>query len=365
MQPNTTSSRNLRSLLLLMVLSGSLVSGAFTIKQDIWLAVLLMGVLFLPAVFIYSRITALLPGKGLFDIIEALFGRVISFVLILLISLYALLTSSLVLQNYTEFTVVISLQDTPKIPIMIVLVLPALYLAQKGIRVFGRWALIICVLILCHFVMTLILSANIMEPAHILPLASHSLIEIVDESFALGSIAVGETMIVLSLFGYLKKGESPYKIYVPGILLGVLLFTLVVLRNLFILGADLEQAAHFSTYMAVRIIRIGSFLERVESTISFIYILLGITKLTLYFSAASMGIAKLLRVPDHRRLLVPSALIVLALGSMVFKNVMEMYDFVWVSRFLSMPFQVLIPLIIWIAAEIKTRQWRKGIERKV
>jgi hypothetical protein len=51
-----------------------------------------------------------------------------------------------------------------------------------------------------------------------------------------------------------------------------------------------------------------------------------------------------------------------ALSSILFKNLMEMYDFVWVYRFLSVPFQPLIPLVIWIAAEVRASKQRRGLK---
>ena len=357
METENISSRNLRSLLILMVLCGSLVNGAFTVAQDTWIAVLLMGILFLPVILMYSRICALFPGKNLYDIMTGLFGRAGSFLLILLMSLYALLVTALQLRNFTEFTVVIALQNTPSIPIMIALLLPVLYLAKQGLVVLGRWSLIICIIIVVNIVLTILLALNVIDLSHILPVMDHPFSDIVANAFTLGSIAVGETVMVMVIMGNLKKGRSPFGVYLPGILIGVLLFALIILRNLFILGPDLEQAAKFSTYMAVRIIEVGSFFERIESSISFIYILLGITKMTLFLSAATMGIARLLKVSDYKRLLLPVGLLVLAVSAVVFNNVFEMYELVWLYLYFALPFQVLIPLIIWIRAEIKSRKY--------
>ncbi|NLT58292.1 MAG: GerAB/ArcD/ProY family transporter, partial [Clostridiales bacterium] len=101
MKTEAISPRNIRSLLILMVLCGSLVNGAFTVGQDTWIAVLLMGILFLPALLMYSRICALFPGKNLYDITRELFGRVGSLLVVLLMSLYALVVTALQLRNFT------------------------------------------------------------------------------------------------------------------------------------------------------------------------------------------------------------------------------------------------------------------------
>jgi len=350
---------NLRSLLIIMILCGSLVNGAFTIVQDTWIAILLMAVIYLPAILIYCRICTLFPGENLFDMIDALFGRVGSVMITLLLTCYALPVTALQLRNFTEFTSVIALQNTPPIPIMIVLLLTTLYLAKQGFSVLGRWSIIICSIIGINIALTILFSLNIMDFTHILPIMHHTHGTVVSNSFALGSIAVGETIMMVMILGKRKEGKSAYKIYLPGVLIGVGLFALIILRNIFILGPDLENAAKFSTYMAVRIIEVGSFFERIESSISFVYILLGITKMTLFLSGAAMGISRLLRVGDYKKLLIPTGLLVLAIGTLVFSNTFEMFDIVWVYQYAAIPFQLLIPIAIWITAEIKTRKTLK------
>jgi spore germination protein KB len=56
----------------------------------------------------------------------------------------------------------------------------------------------------------------------------------------------------------------------------------------------------------------------------------------------------------------PVALLFLALSAIIYKNTMEMFDFISVYQFYAIPFQIIIPLAVWIAAEIKARAKRKA-----
>jgi hypothetical protein len=89
------------------------------------------------------------------------------------------------------------------------------------VAVLGRWSIVVCSIILVNFALTLLLSLNIIDLSHILPVMDHSLGEVTSNAFTLGSIAVGETVIVMTILGNLKKGESPYKVYLGGVLTGV------------------------------------------------------------------------------------------------------------------------------------------------
>jgi spore germination protein KB len=336
-----------------VILCGSLVNGAFTIAQDTWIAVLLMGILFLPEILIYSRICALFPGKNLYDIIYSIFGRTSRFILTLLMTLYVTVVTGLQLRNFVEFTAVISLQDTPRVVLMVLLLLPVLYLAKEGIQVMARWSFIVCAIIVLNIALTILLSLNIIEVSHILPVMDHSFLDIASNSFTVGTITLGELVMMMAVMGHLNKGESPYKVYLWGVLVGICLFALIILRNILILGPDMEEAAKFSTYMAVRVIDIGKFFERIESSISFIYVLLGITKMSLFMLASATGLSKIFKDMDYRKLLLPISVIVVGIGTVVFKNVFEMFELAWVYRYYALPFQLLIPIIIWIKAEIK------------
>lgn len=353
MNTENISSRNLISLLILMILCGSLMNGAFNIGQDTWIAVLLMGIMFLPAILMYSRICSLFPDKNLYDIIYSIFGKAGGFILTLMMTVYAISVTGLQLRNFTEFTAVIALQDTPRIVLMIFLMFPVLYLAKAGIQVLTRWSFIICTIIMLNIALTILLSLNIIEVSHILPVMDHSFLDIASNSFTVGTIALGELAMVMTVMGHLSKGESSYKVYLLGVIIGVCLFALIILRNIMILGPDMEEAAKFSTYMAVRIIDIGKFFERIESSISFIYVLLGITKMSLFMLASTTGLSKIFKDMDYRKLLLPVGIIVIGIGTVVFKNVFEMFELAWMYRYYALPFQVLIPIIIWITAEIK------------
>ena len=45
-------------------------------KQDVWIAVLVAMLMAVPTFFIYARLLSIFPGKNLFEILDAVFGKV-------------------------------------------------------------------------------------------------------------------------------------------------------------------------------------------------------------------------------------------------------------------------------------------------
>ena len=356
MKKEMISTRSAGSLMVMTVVCFSVLMGTGTAKQDLWISLLLSALIFFPIILIYSRICALFPQKGLYEIIQSLFGKVISFFLIFIFAVYALIISALTLRNFVEFTVVIALEDTPRIILMIAIMLVVVSLVQKGMSVFGKWSAVICIVILVNILFSILLSFDTIKFSHIKPIMDHGLPEITGNATSIGAISIGETVLLMTVMGHVKSKKASYKVYLGGLLVGIITLTLVALRNLLILGPEMVAAASFTGYIAVRIIHLGTFFERLESIISFNLILMGITKIALCLTAATMGTAKLLKTADYRKLILPVSLLALAICSVVFKTAYEMFDFARIYKYIAFPIQIVIPIFIWIVAEVKVRK---------
>lgn len=361
MRSDYISARNVSCLILLITLSLSVMTGALDSKQNAWIAMVMSVFIYLPVILIYCRICALFPGRGLFEIAEIALGKWFGKLFIFFMTIYAIMSVSLVLRNFVEFTLVIALKNTPRTVLAIVIGGTSLYISKHGVQLFGRWNRIVCSSIIVIVIFTLIAASEKMDFSHMFPLVEVDGGHLLQNASMVGSIAIGEIVLVLPMMGKLKKGETPYKAILPGFLIGMLVTTIVVLRNLLILGEQTVSMAKFASYMAVRVLRLGSFLERIESVISFVLTLLGITKISLYLSSAARGAAKMLNVPQYRTILTPIFLLCLAICSVTFKNMLEMFDFARGYFFVAAPFQIVLPILLWIFAEIHV----KGTSKKI
>jgi spore germination protein KB len=82
----------------------------------------------------------------------------------------------------------------------------------------------------------------------------------------------------------------------------------------------------------------------------------GFVKLCICLIAAGRGIAKALNFSNYRQIIAPVGLLMVILSLIIYSNTREMLD--WANKIYplyAILFQVVLPLIIWIAAEIKVR----------
>lgn len=359
MQKEMISARQMVCIIVMLIFGSSVIMGVSSeAAQDSWISLLLAEVITAPIILIYARIIKLFPEKDLFEIIEILFGKIAGKIIIILMIWYSIHLCALVLRNFSEFVQIAIMPETPQLPIMIAMILVVVYMAKSGIETMGKWSIIMLSIIMLVVILTILLSINKMDFTNILPVMEHDFRTIATGAFQLFSFPYAETVLLLCLASAIKKKDSPYKIYMYSTLIGTAILLLAILRNLFLLGPEMVAASYFPSYVAVRIIDVADYLTRMEGFIAMNFILAGIVKITVCLMAASKGTASLFGIKNYRQILLPVSLLVVALSAIIYKNVMEMFDFLRIYKYYAIPFQIIIPLAIWITAEIKLSKKR-------
>ncbi len=354
MHKETITIRQAVCILVLFIFGSSVILGVSSeAAQDSWISLLLAAVFTTPVVLVYARLVKLHPGKDLFEIIETTLGKVIGKIIVVLMTWYAIHLGALVLRDFSEFIQIMSLPETPQLPIMIAVILVAAYMVKSGIETMGKWAILALSVIVFVVVLTVVLSLNKVDWTNIMPVMEHSIGTIAIGSFQIFTFPFAETVVFLSAANAIKKNDSPYKVYSQAILYGTIILLFVILRNILLLGPAVIDIKYFPSYTAVRIIEVGEFLSRIEGSIAMNFILAGMIKIAVCLLAASKGTSRLFGLEDYRPIVFPVCLLTTALCAILYKNVMEMFDFLKVYQYYALPFQVVIPLTVWIVAEIK------------
>lgn len=351
------SARQAIALMVVFIFGSSVILGVSTeIKQDSWISLILAIVFALPLIIIYARIIKLCPGEGLYDMASNLFGKITSKIIIILMTWYAIHLGSLVLRNFTEYIEISTLLNTPQLLVGILLMLTVIYITRSGINILGKWSLIVFPAMLFMVIITIFFSIGSIEISNIFPIMSHSLKSIAKSAYSSFSFPFAETVLILTIASHFKKTDSPYKIYLSGFLIGGLILFVVILRNLAVLGPSMMASSYFPSYVAARVIELGDFLARIEGIITINFIFAGLTKIAVCLIAAAKGISKLFSVKNYKDMLIPCSLLIIALSSILYKNAIEMFDFLNFYAVYAIPFQIIIPVIIWIAAERRAKK---------
>jgi spore germination protein KB len=340
--------------------SSAVVGVSTTVAQDAWIA-LLMGFLgSIPVLLIYARVMKLNPGEDIFRIFEKTTGKAFGRIMTLFMTWYALHLCALVMRNFSEFLMITALPETPQIPVLAVMLVTVGLLAKSGGKALGKWAVIAWPVVIGMVMITVVMSFNIYQYDNILPVFEHRITEIAKSSFQVFSFPFTETVIFLGIADCFDVQEGPYRAYLWGASISAVILLVVTFRNLFVLGPIVMTSSYFPSYMAARIIAIGNFISRIEGSISVNFILAGIVKITLCLIVASRGLAILLGVENWRNLVFPAGFVALALSQILYGSTMQMYAFLVYYPFYALPFEVLLPVLIWIFSEVHARRKKQA-----
>ncbi len=346
--------RNAFSVLFIMILGNYLLLGSpFNAKQDSWLSILIAFAIMIPVGLMFARLVKLYPEQDIFFMFSDAFGRAGGIIGTIVFSLYAVLISAMVVQNYARFFQIITLWSTPFIVIAAGIILTAVYLAKSGESALGRWSLAIIVLLFVLIAIAFLMTSQEYNFDYLFPAFNSSFENIFAGSVSLLALPFGDIVMFLALGDSIKKGNGSYKIFMISIAVSIMLMLLVFFKNLCVLGQSTMESAVFPSYAAARMASLSVFFERIEAVISYYFVFAGITKTAVCLIAAAKGSARLLKVKDYRSVVVPVGLAALALSMTLFDNTTEMFDFIRKYPYLSLPLQIGVPLLLWIIAEIK------------
>ncbi|CAH2214384.1 GerAB/ArcD/ProY family transporter [Tepidibacter aestuarii] len=326
-------------------------------EKDSWLAIILSTLFAFPILMIYARLLSLFPKKDLFDIFEIIFGKFIGKFISILYIWFSLHLGTLVLRNFGEFIVTISLSKTPMIILMTFIIFLCTWSTKCGIEPLGRWGeLFICLIIFLVITGVLALVPNT-DINNILPILDKGIKPVIKGAFGVFSFPFAETILFCLVFSSLKDNQSPYKVYIFGLIIGGVIVFTTSLTELLVLGSNLYGNLFFPAQHALSKVNIGGFIQRIEIITSISFLTGGFIKISICLLGACNGIAKLFSFNNYRFIVTPVAMLMLNLSYLIYDSIFEMIEWSFTTwPYYAFLFQVILPATIWIVAEIKHKK---------
>jgi len=358
MNKETISDRQGISLVTIFIIgSSSIFVMGLEAKQDIWIAIILAIIMALPVVIIYARLHHIFINKNLYEICEIVFGKFLGKVFVLFFTLYTLDVTALNLRDYGQFFQTVAIEETPIIVTMAFYTILSVYGAKKGIEVLGRWSKFFVRIPITLIVVTFLLLIPKININNLRPILHDGIKPIIRGAFEVFSFPLAYTVGYTMVFSSFKTKKSPYRIYVMGLFIGGALLFITSVMGVLVIGADMAAKEYYPNYIAIKRIDVGEVIQRVEILSGVIFMLGGFIEICIYLMACCKGISKLLGFSDYRFIVVPMALLSLNLSYFEFDSIMQYYEWSFETwPYYSFFFQVILPVVILIAAEIKIRK---------
>lgn len=360
MQKERITDKEAICILIIFYIGSSFILGVgASAKNDSWISVILGVSLSIPIVLVYARILSLFPEKGLYDVLDLTFGKVIGKIIALLYIWYTFHLGALVIRNFGEFINTSAMPETPLIVPMLSLGFVSIVAVRSGIEVIGRISAYSLPIVLFIIIIVQLMGIPQWHIQNIKPILANGFSPILKGGLSTFSFPFAESVVLMGAFFSLKTKKSPYKIFLKGTVLAGVLILVITFRNLFILGGIIPKL-YFPAYVAVSRITIGDFLQRIEVTVAVVFIFGVFIKSSICLLVSSIGLSKLFNLHDYRSIVIQNGLLMIYFSYTVYENIFEMRKWAFdVYTYYAFPFQVIIPILLLVTAEIKIRLNKK------
>lgn len=326
-------------------------------KQDSWLAIIFGVVISVPFMLIFARLHSLYPKKDLFDINEAVLGKVLGKAISFLLICYVATNMMSVMNVFNNFINIVSLDDTPMSITYLVLILLCIYAVKSGVRVIARWTEFFLPIVIAVLVIGMILLIPKMNLENLYPILSEGVMPVIEGGVLTFLFPLSETITFVMIFTNLKNNISFKRTYISGLICGSSLILILTLTQVLVIGVNQTTIQYFPGYQTFTRLTIGEVGQRLEIISATTFILGGFIKISILLLAVSRGIAKIFNLDDYRSIVTPTGLLIANISYIFYDSTMFMFE--WIANFwgyFAFPFQVIIPIIVYIIAKVKMKQ---------
>ncbi|MDN5345011.1 MAG: spore germination protein [Clostridia bacterium] len=332
-------------------------------RQGAWISYLLAGALGLGAAFLYYTLGRRFPGETPLQYAPRVLGRWLGTFLNVLFLWYALHLAALVLRNIIELYKTIVLPHTPAAIIAGVFVFLGAYAVRVGLEVPARVAELLLPIVLVFILVLTALGLTIPGLAHweaMLPVLGEGLLPILRGVYPSFVFPFGEAVFFLVLFPFLTRPAQSLAPFAWGVVLATVVTLLALVRNIVVLGAPEVARINFPSLIAIQMINIGDFLQRLEPFIIFVWTFTILLKLNVVFYVFTLGTAQLLGLKDYRPLVLPTGMLLIFLSLSLYENISQMLIFASrVFPFYFAPACLFYPGLILLVARLRHMQDRE------
>lgn len=355
------ANRQIFSIMVLFVIGSSLIVGvAPHVSIDKWISILIALAAALPTNVIYLKLLSLFPDKSLFDVLVIVLGKWVGTLFVLVYTWYAFHLGSLVLRNFGEFVNMMAMPETPMIIPILMMGFCCIWIVKEGVEVLGRSAFFLLPIIVVIIVIVQFLCIPQSTIEFLTPVLADGWSSVLEGAFSTFAFPFAETVLISAIIFCPQNKKVPYKHFLGGLIVGALIILAVSFRNVLVLGATLHQNPYFPSYLAVGRIRIGDFLQRIEVTVSIVFVICAFIKIGICLMVASKGVQKLAGLKDFRAVVLPIGILMCLLAQGIYKNTMEMVKWAFdIYSYYALPFQLIIPLLVLAVALLSKRKEMK------
>jgi len=318
------------------------------VGTDGWIVLLVGGFISSLMLFFINKTSRRFPGKTVVEFTPLIMGPFLGKILGGILVAYYTFLAAVSLRIFSEMLKSVLLADTPRWIVVLGLVVLITWIVQNGLEDIARFTELIAPIILLLLIAALLGDLRYMEAIRLRPMLQSEPFSLL-EGFISTLSYFGIIIVLLMLYPYVN---APKKLTVTSIL--ALVFAVIITMGFF-MGTVATFGIYETSRMAwpvielVKMVRIGEFLERVESLFLSVWLSIAFINVSVLAFCSVSGWTQLINGKNYRKVTYPIMLVLLLLSLWPrdLLDVLGLYRLNFTYGFLI---TLLVPLFIFIVS---------------
>ncbi|WP_274307090.1 GerAB/ArcD/ProY family transporter [Solibacillus daqui] len=328
---------------------------ALEVKQDAWIVATIGTLLSLLLIKLYIILSNKMVNLSLVEVTEKFLGSFVGKFVSLAFVLLTLLSTGELIYFIGNFLQTEVMTETPPVVFGIFFNFIILFAAYYGVEVFARTLEIIFPVFLFLFIIFLIFVSPQIDIKNMQPVFEVSIQPLIYSILHFMGLFSFPLIVLLIIFpSAINNLQSSRKGFYIGTLVGGFIVTAFIALSILVLGVTNTSLRTFPSYTLAQRISVGDFLQRIEIIMAFMWMVTIFVRAFMYFYASLIGISQILKLKDHRPLILPLGMIVIALSQIVHENIIHSGKYNQETWPLSIAvFSIFLPIILLIVAKLR------------
>ncbi|QDZ99090.1 hypothetical protein D0439_10815 [Lysinibacillus fusiformis] len=339
----------------ILIIPSSIASSS---KQDAWIAASIGVVLSLLVVKLFVKLGDQTPTLNFIEANEKLLGRFFGKITVVCFLSLTLFAGGELLYFIGAFMKTEVMPETPTMAFALLFIIIIMYATYLGIENFARSAEILFPMFVLIFIFFVVSITPQIKFENIQPIMEASKTSILYSIIRFISVFSFSLVMLLMIYpASVNVQQSSKKGFFIGMLLGGFVLVTLIILSILVLGPANTASRTFPSYALAQRISIGNFLQRIEIIMAFMWIVSIFIRTFMYFYTTVVGIAQIMKLKDHRPLILPMGIIMVGLSQIVHPDIVHsnIYnDEIWpIYAFVC---TILLPILLLIVAVIRNRK---------
>ncbi|MFS0870269.1 GerAB/ArcD/ProY family transporter [Paenibacillus xylanilyticus] len=335
-------------------------------KQDVWISMILAGLVSLFIGWICIKVSLLYPDQTLIEFTTTILGKGLGKVVgFFYLAQWYWVIAVMLREEYT-FIRLSLLPKTPDYLIVLAMLAVVVYAVYKGgIETIGRLSELWGPILLLILVFTIILTSHNLRVNALLPIYSDSgMFPIMRGALAPTSL-LGEVSLVMMLISFTSfsnkadKQRQLSKSILSAVFLSTTFLILGAVWVIMTFGAELAKRIHYPFFEMVKLVYLMEFIQSLEIIMVSIWVISVFIKQSVYLFIASYGSAQWIgRTNGWKKWLWVAAFIIGALAMTIVRldpSSKTLLEVIWIRFVLPINF-LLFPTLLYIVGRLRKRK---------